>query len=98
MIIPDRVPVKNRRLASCPGEHDAYPSSPGVFRSGGGLNDWGRLGWHDADLNLPGGHLSVFLLADEINLGRPDVGMAGELPHLMHRGPVADGVVDRRLA
>ena len=36
--------------------------------------------------------------AHEVDLGRADIGVPGELPHLVHRGPVADGVVDRRLA
>jgi hypothetical protein len=51
-----------------------------------------------ADLDFPGRYLGVFLLSDEIELGGADVGVAGEFPHLVHRGPVADGVVDRRLA
>jgi hypothetical protein len=51
-----------------------------------------------ADLDFPGRHLGVFLLANEINLGRPYVGVACEFPHLVHGGPVADGVVDGRLA
>ena len=46
--------------------------------------------------NLPCRQLGVFLLADEINVGRADVGVAGELAHLLHRSPVADDVVDRR--
>ena len=53
---------------------------------------------HKTNLDFPCRHLGVFLLADEINLGRADVGMAGELAHLVHGGPVADGVVDGRLA
>ena len=51
---------------------------------------WGRpppgslaLASRDADLDPPGRHLGVFLLADEVDLGRSDVGMAGELPHLV---------------
>ena len=56
------------------------------------------LASRQADLDPPGRHLGVFLLADEVDLGGADVGMAGELAHLVHRRPVADGVVDRRLA
>jgi len=41
--------------------------------------------------------LGVIFLADEVDLGRGDVGVAGELPNLVHGGPVADGVVDCRL-
>jgi hypothetical protein len=36
--------------------------------------------------------------AHEIDLGGADIGVPGELAHLVHRGPVADGVVDRRFA
>ena len=35
------------------------------------------------DLDAPGRHLGVFLLADEVDLGGADVGVAGELPHLV---------------
>ena len=52
----------------------------------------------DANVDAPRRHLGVFLLTHEVDLGRADVGVAGELPHLVHRGPVPDGVVDRRLA
>ncbi len=50
------------------------------------------------DLDAPRRHLGVFFLALEVELGRPDVGVAGELPHFVHRRPVADRVVDRRCA
>ena len=56
------------------------------------------LASRQADLDPPGRHLGVLLLADEVDLGGADVGVAGEFAHLVHRGPVADGVVDRRLA
>jgi len=55
-------------------------------------------GPREADLDAPRRHVRVFFLADKVEFGRPDVGVAGELPHLVHRRPVADGVVDRRLA
>jgi hypothetical protein len=42
--------------------------------------------------------LSVFFFADEVNLGGPDIGVASEFADLVHAGPVADGVVDRRFA
>src|SRR4051794_36318541 len=51
-----------------------------------------------ADLDPPGRDLSVFFLTDEIQLRRADVAVPGELPHLVHGCPVADRVVDRRLA
>ena len=41
------------------------------------------LASRDADLDAPCRHLGVFLLADEVDLGRADVGVAGELPHLV---------------
>jgi hypothetical protein len=51
---------------------------------------WGRpppvslgLATCDTDLDSSGCHLRVFLLADEINLGRADVGVAGKLAHLV---------------
>ena len=34
-------------------------------------------------LLTPGRHLGVFLLADEVDLGGADVGVAGEFPHLV---------------
>ena len=34
-------------------------------------------------------------LRSKLELGRPDVGLAGELPHFVHRRPVADRVRDR---
>src|SRR5208282_3083211 len=54
-------------------------------------------GPREADLDAPRRHVRVFFLADKVEFGRPDVGVAGELPHLVHRRPVADRVVDRRL-
>src|SRR5262249_38142415 len=51
----------------------------------------------ESDLNPPGGHVGIFLLAHEVDLGRPVIGVAGKLPHLVHRSPVVDGVVDRCL-
>ena len=52
----------------------------------------------DADLNAACGDLGVFLLADEVDLRRADVGVAGESPDLVNGGPIAVGVVDGRLA
>ena len=52
----------------------------------------------EADLDPPRCDLGVLLLAHEVDLGRPDVGMTGELPHFVHGGPVTDGIVDRCLA
>ena len=46
------------------------------------------------DLDSPGRHLRVLFLADEVELGGPDVGVPRELPYLVHRSPGADGVVD----
>src|SRR5271166_6115597 len=56
------------------------------------------LASRDANVDAPRRRLGVFLLAHEIDLGGADIGVPGELPHLVHRGPVPDGVVDRRLA
>ena len=76
--------------SSCVGQAggDSAPAVVGVA----------RLGSYDADLDAPRRHLGVFLLAHEIDLGGADIGVPGELPHLVHRGPIPDGVVDRRLA
>src|SRR5271165_6652020 len=52
----------------------------------------------DANVDAPRRYLGVFLLAHEVELGRPDIGVPGELAHLVHGRPVPDGVVDRRLA
>src|SRR5512135_2318730 len=52
----------------------------------------------DANVDPPRRHLRVFLLAHEVELGRPDIGMPGELAHLVQRGAVANGVVDGGLA
>jgi hypothetical protein len=51
-----------------------------------------------ADLDPPSCNLGIFLLAYEVDLGGPDVGVPGELAHLVHSRPVADRIVDRRLA
>jgi hypothetical protein len=51
-----------------------------------------------ADLNLPGRHLGIFLLADEVKFGDSDLGMTREFPHLVHGRAVADRVVDGGLA
>ena len=50
-----------------------------------------------SDLDPPGRHLGVFLLADEVKLRGPDVAVPRKFPHLVHLSPVPDGVVDRRL-
>lgn len=50
------------------------------------------------DLDLACRDLGVFFLTDEVDLGGADVGVSGELPHFVHGGAVADGVVDGRLA
>jgi hypothetical protein len=34
-------------------------------------------------MNPPRRHFGVFLLADEVDLGRPDIGVAGGLAHLV---------------
>ena len=52
----------------------------------------------DANVDAPRRHLGVFLLAHEVELGRPDIGVPGELAHLVERGAVTDGVVDGGLA
>ena len=53
----------------------------------------------DANLDAPRRYLSsVFLLPHEVDLGGADIGVPGELAHLVHGRPVADRVVDRRLA
>ena len=52
----------------------------------------------EANVDAPRRHLGVFLLAHEVELGRPDIRVPGELAHLVHRCPIPDGVVDRRLA
>ena len=36
----------------------------------------------------------VLFLTDEVQLRRPDVGVLGALPHLVHVCTIADGVVD----
>src|SRR5437773_137566 len=51
------------------------------------------LASRQADLDPPRRLFGVFLLAHEVDLGRADVGMAGELADLVHRSSVPDGVV-----
>jgi hypothetical protein len=46
----------------------------------------------DADLDAPGRHLAVLLLAHEVQLGGADVAVAGELTDLVHLRPVAVGL------
>src|SRR5262249_20917179 len=46
------------------------------------------------NLDAPRRHLGVFLFPHEVDLGRPDIGMASKLADLVHRGPISDGVVD----
>ena len=71
-----------------------YWSNRRRCRSGSGR----RGGAPGADVDAPCRHLGVFLLADEVELGGADVAVAGELAHLVHRGAVTDGVLDRHLA
>ena len=52
--------------------------------------------YQERGYQAPRRHFAVLLLAHEVQLGGADVAVAGELAHLMHRRPVADGVVDRR--
>ena len=51
----------------------------------------------EADLDPPRRDLRVLLFSHKVDLGRPDISMSGELPHLVHGRPVPDGIVDRRL-
>src|SRR5512144_2155166 len=48
----------------------------------------------DANVDPPRRHLGVLLLAREVELGRPDIGVPGELAHFVERRPVPDGIVD----
>src|SRR4051794_15965172 len=66
--------------------------------------NWGRPSPDSLDpssrhsnLNSAGGYLRVLFLSHKVNLSCSYVGMSSELPHFMHRRPVANGVVDRRL-
>ena len=83
---------------------DEAPWSPGTIGRGvrsaakGSATDSLTLSSRDTDLDSPRRDLGVFLLAHEVELGRPDIGVPGELAYLVHCGPVSDGVVDRRLA
>jgi len=45
----------------------------------------------DANVDAPRRHLGVFLLAHELELGRPDIGVPGKLAHLVHLRPIAGG-------
>src|SRR5512135_3772169 len=56
------------------------------------------LASRQANMDAPRRHLGVLLLPHEVDLGRPDIGVPGELAHLVHRGPVPDRVVDGGLA
>src|SRR5271165_6086715 len=78
-------PGQRRKLCALTG---ILNPDPGSLAPGGGK----------ADLDFACRHLGVLLLADEVELGRSDIAMPSEFPHLVHRRPVADGVVDRRLA
>ena len=55
-------------------------------------------GTRQPDLDAPRRHLGILLAADEVDLGGADIGVAREFAHLVHRGPIADGVVDGGLA
>ena len=48
--------------------------------------------------SLPSVGFVRLLSLPQVNLGRPDVGVPGEFPHLVHRRPISDRVVDRGLA
>src|SRR5271157_957636 len=48
----------------------------------------------DADLDPPRRHFRILLFPHEVDLGSPDIGVPGKFPHLVHCGPVADGIVD----
>ena len=48
------------------------------------------------NVDAPRRDLGVLLLSDEVDLGRADIRVPGELPHLVQRGAVADGVVGAR--
>src|SRR5512135_1896998 len=56
------------------------------------------LASRQANMDPPRRHLGVLLLPHEVDLGRADIGMPGELAHLVQRGSVADRVVDGGLA
>jgi hypothetical protein len=49
--------------------------------------------WH-ADLDAACRHLGIFPFAVEIKLGRADIAVPGEFPHLVHLSAIADSVVD----
>ena len=61
----------------------SYPTDAGHRAMKGAQPPSLVLAPRQADLDLPGRHLGVFLLADEVDLGGADVGVAGELPHLV---------------
>ena len=52
----------------------------------------------EANVDAPRRDLGILLAAHEVDLGDPDIGISGKLPHLVHGRPVPDGIVDRRLA
>src|SRR5512135_987282 len=56
------------------------------------------LASRQANMDAPRRHLGVLLLAHEVDLGGADIGVPGELAHLVQRGPVPDRVVDGGLA
>src|SRR5512135_982195 len=69
-----------------------------ALRSRGAVDSSLVLASRQADMDAPRRHLGVLLLTHEVDLGRADIGVPGELAHLVHRGPVADRVVDGGLA
>src|SRR3954451_5423522 len=89
----DRARLPGTTAEVCPGGPPLCPPpGPGATASGPGRS--GALRPRDADLDPPRRHLGVLLLAHEVELGRADVAVSRELPHLVQRGAVADGVVD----
>src|SRR5512135_3939326 len=56
------------------------------------------LASRQANMDPPRRHLGVPLLTHEVDLGRAEIGVPGELAHLVQRGPVPYGVVDGGLA
>ena len=49
------------------------------------------------NLDMPSGRLSVGVLFHVVALGRPDVGMTGQLLDLVHGCTVVEGIRNRRL-
>ena len=56
-----------------------------VIRGFQGRPPPGSLGLasRQADLDAASGHLGILLFPDEVDLGRPDIGVASKLPHLV---------------